>query len=88
MNLRFQILPAFALGLLCAAQARAEITLPKILSSHMVVQRDLPVHVWGMATPGERVAATFRGETESTTASELGRWSLYLNRVRRAGRSR
>ena len=78
MNLRFQILHAFALGLLCAAQARAEITLPKILSSHMVVQRDLPVHVWGMAAPGERVAVTFRGETESTTASELGRWSLYL----------
>ncbi len=64
--------------LLSGAQAQAEITLPKVLASHMVVQRNLPVHVWGMAAPNEQVSVSFRGETESTTASELGRWSLYL----------
>lgn len=52
--------------------------MPKILSDHMVVQRELPVHLWGMATPGEQVSVTFRGETRSTTATKLGRWSLYL----------
>ena len=56
----------------------AEVTLPKILSSHMVIQRDLPVHVWGMATPGETVAVSFRGQTRSTKVGELGRWSVYL----------
>ena len=44
----------------------------------MVVERDLPVHVWGMAAPGEQVSVSFRGETRSTTAGGLGRWSLYL----------
>lgn len=44
----------------------------------MVVQRDLPVHMWGMAGAGEQVSVTFRGETESTTATKLGRWSVYL----------
>lgn len=44
----------------------------------MVVQREMPVHVWGMAAPGEKVSVTFRGETESATASKLGRWSVYL----------
>ena len=44
----------------------------------MVVQRDLPVHVWGMAAPGENVSVTFRGETRSAIAGQLGRWSLYL----------
>ena len=45
----------------------------------MVVQRGLPVHLWGMASAHENVSATFRGETESTIADELGRWSLYLS---------
>jgi sialate O-acetylesterase len=64
--------------LLAGAQARTQVTLPKVLASHMVVQRDLPVHVWGMASPNEPVSVSFRGETVSTAASELGRWSLHL----------
>ena len=56
----------------------AQITLPKILSNHMVVERDLPVHIWGMAAPGEAVSVSFRGETRTAKASELGRWSVYL----------
>jgi sialate O-acetylesterase len=66
------------LALLPCATLCAQITLPKILSSHMVVQRDLPVHVWGLAAPGEAVSVSFRGETRTTKASELGRWSVYL----------
>jgi len=45
----------------------------------MVVQRDLPVHIWGLAAPGEAVQVSFRGETRSTTAGQLGRWSVYLS---------
>ena len=44
----------------------------------MVVQRDRPVHVWGMAAPGEEVAVAFRGESRTTAANELGRWETYL----------
>ncbi len=66
------------LFLLPGATLCAQITLPKVLASHMVVQRDLPVHVWGMATPGEPVSVSFRGESRSTKAGPLGRWSLYL----------
>lgn len=54
------------------------LTLPRILSNHMVVQRDLPVHVWGEAMPGEVVAVTFRGETRGVTTGSLGHWSVYL----------
>jgi sialate O-acetylesterase len=44
----------------------------------MVIQRELPVHVWGAAAPGESVTVSFRGETRATQANPLGRWSLYL----------
>ena len=72
------VLAVAAAVLLAGAQAGAQVTLPRIFSSHMVIQRNLPVHVWGMAAAGEAVSVSFRGETGSTTANELGRWSLYL----------
>jgi sialate O-acetylesterase len=45
----------------------------------MVIQRDLPVHVWGMTTPGESVSVTFRGEKRTATATQIGRWNAYLS---------
>ncbi len=61
-----------------ASSAFAQVTLPRILSSHMVVQRDLPVHIWGLAAPGESLEVSFRGNARTTTAGPLGRWSVYL----------
>lgn len=58
--------------------SKAQLTLPRVLSSHMVVQRDLPVHVWGMSTPDEHVTVAFRGETRSVDADAKGKWSVYL----------
>jgi sialate O-acetylesterase len=74
LRLRF-LLP---LLLLPGATVSAQVTLPKILTSHMVIQRDLPVHVWGLASAGEEVSVSFRGATRSTKAGQLGRWSVYL----------
>ncbi len=65
-------------SLLLAIAAAADVTLPSVLADHMVIQRGVPVHVWGMASAQENITVTFRGETKSTNADELGRWSLYL----------
>lgn len=66
------LLPALALLL------PAEVKLPALFTDHMVIQRDRPVHVWGLATPGETVSATFRGASASTQATSIGRFSLRL----------
>jgi hypothetical protein len=68
-----------ALILFATVSASANVTLPALLADHMVVQRGLPVRVWGMAAPHESVAVTFRGETKSATADDLGRWSVSLS---------
>ena len=44
----------------------------------MVMQRDVPVHVWGKAAPGEQVSVTFRDESKTVATNEVGRWSVYL----------
>src|ERR1700733_1522289 len=68
-----------ALAVVLSTSSYADVTLPSLLADHMVIQRGLPVHLWGMAAPSENVTVTFRGETKSTDADELGRWSLYLS---------
>ena len=67
-----------ACALLLALPSLAEVKLPTLIAEHMVVQRDLPVHVWGTAAPGESVSVVFRSETRSATPDRFGRWSLYL----------
>lgn len=58
--------------------AVAQVHLPAIFSNHMVIQRDLPVHVWGLAAAGEEVRITFRGATRTVSADRLGQWQAYL----------
>ncbi len=65
--------------LLCSVlSAQAAVRLPTVLGSHMVLQRDRPVHIWGFADPAEAVTAAFRGETRTAAADATGRWSLYF----------
>ncbi|RXS98008.1 sialate O-acetylesterase [Silvibacterium dinghuense] len=66
------------LALCPAAFSRAEVTLPHLLSSHMVLQRNRPIHLWGWADPGEQVTATLHGSSAAAKADDLGHWSLYL----------
>lgn len=64
--------------LLAAVSLQANVRLPEILSSHMVLQRERPIHIWGWADPGERVQVALRSETALAAADNLGRWSVYL----------
>lgn len=75
----FRLLPLTAIAF-CAISfpAHGEISLPNILSSHMVLQRGRPIHLWGWADPGEEVTATLRDSTATTKADNIGHWSLYL----------
>jgi sialate O-acetylesterase len=71
-------LRAAALAFLPVVGAFADVTLPPLISDHMVLQRGLPVHIWGKAAPAEAVSVAFRGATRTATADEIGRWSVYL----------
>jgi len=78
LNFRSFLLFAPLFALMPIGVASGQIALPKLLSSHMVVQRDLPVHIWGLAAPNQNVTVAFRGESRATHADRLGRWSVYL----------
>lgn len=42
--------------------ARADIRLPGLFSDHMVLQREIPIPVWGWAEPGAKVSVKLAGQ--------------------------
>lgn len=44
----------------------------------MLLQRDVPVRIFGKADPGESVTVAFRSQSVQTTADVLGRWEAWL----------
>ncbi|MDR1492062.1 MAG: sialate O-acetylesterase [Planctomycetaceae bacterium] len=56
----------------------AEVRLPEIFASNMVLQQDLKVPVWGWADPGEKVTVTFENQSQSVVADANGRWRISL----------
>lgn len=66
-----------------AMECDAKVTLPRILSPGMVVQREHPVVLWGKADPGETVTVKITDSRNKTvgprkgisvTAGDDGQW--------------
>jgi len=68
--------------LLFFVSARANVSLPDVLSDAMVLQRDRPLLIWGQADAGEGVTVRFAGQTKKTTAASDGKWSVKLDPLR------
>src|SRR6185312_1866952 len=62
----------------CQETVRADIRLPGIIGNRMVLQRDIPLPIWGWAEPGEVVRVTFSGTTVSGMADAAGKWRITL----------
>ncbi|MDH3583834.1 MAG: sialate O-acetylesterase [Phycisphaerae bacterium] len=77
--MRSNLYAALALLLLPCASALAEVKLAGIFTSHMVLQRDQAVPVWGWAEAGAKVTVEFNGQTKRATAGADGRWMLKLD---------
>ena len=76
--------PALALAL-AASPAHAEIRLPKIFGSHMVLQQGKPIQLWGWANPGETTTAQLGETRQSTVANEKGEWKISLPAMKAGG---
>lgn len=59
--------------------ARADVKLPAIFSSHGVLQREMPIPVWGWADPGEEVKVQLGDQAAvSAKAGADGKWQVKL----------
>jgi len=73
------------LSVAISGPAAADVKLPAVFSDHMVLQRSMPMPVWGTADPGERVTVTIAGKSRSVEADADGKWKLTLDPISAAG---
>ena len=65
--------------------SRRRLGLPRIIDSHMVLQRDAKVPIWGRARPGATVQIEFQGQKKDAAADNRGFWRLMLDPLKAGG---
>ncbi len=63
----------------------AQIKLPHVISSNMVVQRNAPVKIWGNAHKRENITISFNGQILKTKANKKGKWQVILKKMKAGG---
>ncbi|MCA8983539.1 MAG: sialate O-acetylesterase [Planctomycetaceae bacterium] len=78
------LLALFSLG--TGNRLAADVKLPAVIDSHMVLQRDKPLPIWGWAEAGEAVTVTLDDQSVKTVADEQGKWRVTLSAVKADGK--
>ncbi len=72
-------LSTFALLFFVQITANADVRLPTLFSSRMVLQQETENTIWGFADPGESITVEASwGSTVTTTTNAAGRWQILL----------
>ena len=69
------LVAGLALALAAAAEARLEV--PSFFSENMILQRDVPVPLWGWADDGEAISIIY-GDRQLKTVATNGQWRVTL----------
>jgi sialate O-acetylesterase len=83
MLIRRRFIPVVLLALfLAAGPLPAAVKPASPFTSHMVLQCDLKVPVWGTAGPGEEVTVEFAGQKKTARADADGQWRVNLDALK------
>ena len=66
-------------ALTLGAGAQAEVAVKPPFASSMVLQREMPVPIWGTASAGEQVTVSVASQTKTVTAPAGGTWRVELD---------
>ena len=67
------------------AIAAADVKLPGVFGDHMVLQREMPIPVWGWADAGEQVTVTLGEQSKTATACKAGKWCVKFDALKAGG---
>ncbi len=74
----------FADGQLIAADPDPVVLSP-LFSDNMVLQRELPVKIWGEAGSDDRITVRIAGQEQITRSDSTGSWQVILNPIKAGG---
>ena len=66
----------------------AGLRLAALFQDHMVLQRDMPVNVWGWSAAGEKITVRFADQTEMVEAGKDGKWMVTLKPMKASSEGR
>ena len=66
---------------LLSISAFADVRLPDVIRSSMVLQQNQKVPIWGVADPGETITVIFAGQQKTTVAGADGKWRVDLGKL-------
>ena len=64
---------------LYSIEAQANVSLPRFISNGMVLQRGMPIPIWGWGSAGENVQVTFKGKNYNTATDTNKKWKINLD---------
>ena len=73
------------LALSVATWLHADVKLPNIFGSHMVLQQGQKNKVWGLAEPGESITVTIENQSHQAKAGADGKWQVALDSLAAGG---
>jgi sialate O-acetylesterase len=69
----------------CSFSLSAQVSVPRIFSNHMVLQRGIDIPVWGNATAGAEIVVELANSHVKTKANDLGNWMLRIPKFEAGG---
>jgi sialate O-acetylesterase len=81
--MRTIILLAILSSITCLLQAQPKTA--QVFGSHMVLQRNKPIRVWGTASPGEKITVTLADKSAKTKTARNGQWEATLPAMTHGG---
>ncbi|HLP39196.1 sialate O-acetylesterase [Lacibacter sp.] len=75
----------FVLAVVNTYKLHAQIKLPQIVRDSMILQRDIPVNIWGWSAVNEKVSVKFNGKTYKTKGNAEGKWLIKLPATKAGG---
>jgi len=83
--MKIQFLVFNAMLLLFFKPATGQVKLPVIIRDSMVLQRNVPIKIWGWAAKDEKVTVKFNNKTYKMTTAADGRWLITLPAMQAGG---
>lgn len=62
-----------------------QVSLPRLISDGMVLQRNTDIKIWGWAPSGEKINVHFLGQEHTTVADATGQWQVNLGNLHAGG---
>ena len=68
----------FILGLILFTSVACAIDLNPLFTDHMVLQRDMPIRIYGTGQPGEKISVSFANQEGKAEVDADGKWLVIL----------